>query len=188
MVVLPEMVCLQVFCGMLDRMWQFSDILRHSRGHSPATAQVILGDLNTMGHGVARLSPNYCCDPMRWRSLGSSEARYWSDHVLAVKESAPVTSGADLMDVPRLNLHLLHLGLPPRVCADILNPGFEDPFDPDKDPTLDNPKYRLFGVSLMTGKLDWVLLKNMEVVRKELGNHDYLHSDHKWLMVEVNLK
>jgi hypothetical protein len=45
---------------------------------------VILGDLNTMGHSVARLSPNYCCDRMRWGSLGSCEAAWWQRHVLAV--------------------------------------------------------------------------------------------------------
>lgn len=46
--------------------------------------QAILGDLNTMAHSVARLSPNYCCDGMRWRSLGLSEAVWWQRNVLAV--------------------------------------------------------------------------------------------------------
>ena len=45
--------------------------------------QVILGDLNTMGHGVARLSPHYCCDVMRWRTLGWYEAAWWHAHVLS---------------------------------------------------------------------------------------------------------
>ena len=45
---------------------------------------MILGDLNTMGHSVARLSPNYCCDHMRWGSLGSCEAAWWQRNVLAV--------------------------------------------------------------------------------------------------------
>jgi hypothetical protein len=51
---------------------------------STPCCQAILGDLNTMAHSVARLSPNYCCDGMRWRSLGSSEAAWWQRYVLAV--------------------------------------------------------------------------------------------------------
>jgi hypothetical protein len=46
--------------------------------------QVILGDLNTMGHSVARLSPNYCSDRMRWGSFGTYEAAWWQKHVLSV--------------------------------------------------------------------------------------------------------
>jgi hypothetical protein len=50
--------------------------------------QAILGDLNTMAHSLARLSPNYCRDAMRWRSLGSSEAAWWQRYVLAVMGEA----------------------------------------------------------------------------------------------------
>ena len=58
----------------------------------------------------------------------------------------------------------------PRVLAayrQIVNPGFTDPFDPVRDITLDNPKYacRALGLHLMTGKLDWLLLRNMQVGR-----------------------
>jgi hypothetical protein len=118
----PQRAAAQVFCGMLSRIWQFSDILQHAKQHQqqqqqgqlgqgqaqqqlhtqpplqpPASssssstaararrwAYAILGDLNTMAHGVARLSPHYCCDAMRWRSLGSSEAAFWQRHVLSV--------------------------------------------------------------------------------------------------------
>jgi hypothetical protein len=45
--------------------------------------QMILGDLNTMAHGVARLSPHYCCDVMRWRALGWFEAAWWHSRVLS---------------------------------------------------------------------------------------------------------
>ncbi len=38
--------------------------------------QAILADLNTMAHGVARLSRHYCCDAMRFRSLGRTEAEW----------------------------------------------------------------------------------------------------------------
>lgn len=38
--------------------------------------QAVLADLNTMAHGVARLSPNYCCDGQRFRTLGMTEAEW----------------------------------------------------------------------------------------------------------------
>lgn len=28
--------------------------------------------MNTMAHGIARLSPNYCCDRMRFRLVGTA--------------------------------------------------------------------------------------------------------------------
>ena len=71
----------QCFCGMLARMHQFSDILRHAKKHSNIPHQAILGDLNTLANGVARLSPNYCNDWMRFLTLGWFEAEIW-DHCL----------------------------------------------------------------------------------------------------------
>ena len=62
--------------------------------------------------------------------------------------------------------------------------GFSDPFDPSIV-TLDNPAYRYFGISLMKGKLDWLLLRRMKVLQKSIGNHDYSASDHKWLAATV---
>lgn len=73
---------MQVFCGMLGRIWQFSDILADSR-QQPHLHQAILGDLNTMANSIARLSPHYCCDMMRWWSLGYSEAQWWDKFVLS---------------------------------------------------------------------------------------------------------
>ena len=34
-----------------------------------------------MAHSIARLSPKYCRDIMRWRSLGTTEAEFWVDHL-----------------------------------------------------------------------------------------------------------
>lgn len=39
-----------------------------------------------------------------------------------------------------------------------MNPGLADPFHPDRDVTLNNPKYW----GLMQGKLDWVLLRGLK--------------------------
>ena len=210
--------------------------------------QAILGDLNTMANGIARCSPKYCCDAMRWKTLGSSEAAFWQRHVFAhisptvvpqavlpdhevqssssssttgtllggaVKplataaagaagaEAAETTGGGTSADPASedfascssgssstsparpINEALHKYGLPREVCERLLNPGFYDPFDVDVDVTLDNPAYRVCGLSLMKGKLDWVLLKGFRVLSKEMGNHDYEASDHKWLMVEV---
>ena len=48
--------------------------------------QAILGDLNTMAHGIARMSPSYCCDHMRLWSLGQPEALFWHNAVLCVPD------------------------------------------------------------------------------------------------------
>lgn len=53
--------------------------------------------------------------------------------------------------------------------------------------TLDNPQYRWFGLSLMKGKLDWVLLRRLRVAAQAVGNHGYELSDHKWLSADVAL-
>ena len=63
--------------------------------------------------------------------------------------------------------------------------GFRDPFDVRKDVTLDNPTYRVAGVPLMAGKLDWLLLRRLAERRKDVGNHAYAASDHKWLSADV---
>ena len=65
--------------------------------------------------------------------------------------------------------------------------GFSDPFDPVETITLDNKDYRIWGISLMEGKLDWLLLRRCRVESKDAGNHDYAASDHKWLSADVHL-
>lgn len=62
-----------------------------------------------------------------------------------------------------------------------------DPFDPWLTVTLDNPTYRWFGLSLMKGKLDWVLLRRLRVLSQAAGNASYRLSDHKWLAADVAL-
>jgi hypothetical protein len=36
-----------------------------------------------MANGVARLSANYCCDKLRWQTLGLSEAQYWQRYIFS---------------------------------------------------------------------------------------------------------
>ena len=47
--------------------------------------------------------------------------------------------------------------------------GFSDPF-PVRLVTLDNPAYRIWGISLMEGKLDWVLLRRLRAQATAVGN------------------
>lgn len=72
-------------------------------------------------------------------------------------------------------------------CAALTNPGFEETF-PLSAPTLDHPSYRVCGVPLMNGKLDWLMHRGgLTVADSALGNHDYSASDHKWLGADFAL-
>ena len=124
--------------------------------------------------------------------MGTSEARFWATNLFEVVEQAVPGSDAAIeaaapscLAVPRggVNPRLAAWGLPAELCAAAVNPGFRDPFSPDEDVTLNNPRYW----GLMQGKLDWVLLRGaaLVVAGTALGNHDYSLSDHKWLTVDV---
>ena len=60
---------LEVFCGLLARISLLSDMFADARRQADRglQQQAILGDLNTMAHGIARFSPNHCNDHMRFR-------------------------------------------------------------------------------------------------------------------------
>lgn len=102
---------LEVFCGPVGRLRQFADILTHSRAAAArgAARQVIGGDLNTMAHGIARLSPWHCTDHLRWATLGQCEAAFWQHHVFDVAGDITLPSAqarpsapAPLTAVPRV--------------------------------------------------------------------------------------
>lgn len=163
---------------MLSRITHLSDIFDDCRRmiSEGYQYQVILGDLNTMAHGIARLSPKYCTDRMRWKSIGTDEGVMWEKHVLNCMEG-------------RNNKKLLEWGLSEQVATSAMNPCFQCPFPAKTTVTFDNPSYRVLGgkFSLMKGKLDWMLLRSLHVVRTGLGNIDYKYSDHRLLFVEVKL-
>jgi len=74
----------EVFCGMLGRVCQLSEILADARRHAldpthHKTHQVIVGDLNTMAHSIARFSPKYCNDHMRWKTVGQTESAWFEE-------------------------------------------------------------------------------------------------------------
>ena len=86
----------------------------------------ILGDLNTMGHGIARWSPNFCCDKMRFRNLGWTEAQVWDDIVIKEVDVAYLPAGdGKSKEQPsvQVNERLKAIGLDKSTCADALNPG-----------------------------------------------------------------
>ena len=155
----------------------------------------LLGDLNTMAHGIARLSPTYCCDRMRFLSFGNDEAVMWERYVLSITDVAfhPSTDG-DRSQVSvaqererTINKQLQRWGCPPQVAMASTNPGFACPFPAATTITLDNPNYKLWGFSFMRGKLDWMLLRRFTVTSTRFGNLDYRLSDHRWLLVEGRL-
>lgn len=82
---------------------------------------------------------------------------------------------------------MLAWGLSTPVALAALNPGFSDPFDAESTVTLDNPRYRWGPWSLMAGKLDWMLLRQLAVCGTSTGNQDFALSDHAWLCADVTV-
>ncbi len=163
---------LEVFCGMLARMEQMADVMadaKHVLSMHGQYSIAIMGDLNTMAHGIARLSPNYCCDIMRWKSIGYYEAQVWQRLVFDNRGGppSPVLRGYGLSQQTYVSLLCFMGGVSvlwlsntcatKHSCEALVNTaGFEDPFNIVKDISFDNPKYRLCGLlPLMKGKLDW---------------------------------
>ena len=173
---------LEVFCSAFQRVAQFCDVFddsRASEAEDGARMQIVGGDLNTMGHGIARLSPKYCGhDWARFWTLGQSEGGWFARNVLhgEVKtEQAPQGPQKER----RYNASLRWWGLPQDVCESAINNGFEDPYDVEKDITIESYAGWYYG------KLDWTLLKGLVCTEKSLGNHDYSASDHKLLFIKV---
>ena len=71
---------MELFCGAAHRLEILAEIFTHSRA-APTQYQLLLGDFNTLAHSLARLSPKYCRDGLRW-ALGWTEAQWVAAHVL----------------------------------------------------------------------------------------------------------
>ena len=119
---------------------------------SPLLFCSILGDLNTLAHGIVRLSPLRAKGRARWSSLGSTEARWLHQRVLSRVEGEEKEQKEKEKQAS-----------PPRLF-------FECPFPLDTV-TFDNPSYHFWGrrLRLVKGKLDWALLlkKEKEKEKKE---------------------
>lgn len=198
---LPPMLCycihLEVFCGIIGRISAFSDILQDSRAHLGTNPhQLIFGDLNTMAHSIARLSPKYATDRYRFLSFGKSESQWWMDNVFGWRDSdGPLNmklyfAGYNWLYAfytwfNKLVYGKVHHptwpsigGFSTEVLQAARNPGFVDCW-PCNITTLTN--YR----GLFKARLDWTLTRQFEVLNKEIGNTNYSASDHAYLMVKV---
>lgn len=117
---------------------------------------------------------------LRFFSLGRSEAEWWNSHVFSVP-FPPHTPN------PRVSpyFHLIPPRFVPRahvptITKNLRNPGFYDPWSSD-DVTL-----RSYA-NLYSGKLDWVLVRGLEVTRWERLNTELNASDHMLLVATVAL-
>jgi len=159
---------LEVFCGIYSRIRQFADVLEYAKGQVHENCyQMIFGDLNTMAHGIARLSPRYCRDNLRFMSLGYSEAKWWQENVLDYVADSNERANDVIARILPGEEHRL------------VNPYFFDPFSINKDTTLQGY------CGIFCGKLDWTLLRGFQVIGKGMDNHGYSASDHKLLYVIV---
>lgn len=103
----------------------------------------------------------------------------------AVCRHAWLCADGGAVRVQRRNERLWAAGLQEEAaCRSLVNPGFTEVFGIEEH-TLDNPRYRVCGVPLMSGKLDWLLHRGaLTVADSAIGNHDYSASDHKWLAAD----
>lgn len=209
--VLAYSVHLEVFCGIFGRLRQFSSVLEHSHRHLTSHPhQLILGDLNTMAHGLARFFKKYCCDAMRWRSLGWSEAQWWQKNLWQVTPELAGEGGVNLL----LAAH--HHSRRPRdhkresivdelieeECQEELESEMQDKagtgnqiFTQKQLKALVNPHFycpfsprtdMTLEVRGFAGKLDWMLVRGFLVVQKGFANDKYDCSDHKLLWLKLD--
>jgi len=71
---------LEACSGIVGRIDQFNSVIRdwHQRHNDVKPGAVIIGgDFNTLGSGMARISPVHCRDHLRWRTLFTSEPLWW---------------------------------------------------------------------------------------------------------------
>ncbi|KAJ2081088.1 hypothetical protein H4R24_002614 [Coemansia sp. RSA 988] len=166
----------ECFTGILGRTGMLCDLLLDSREQSSHTPhQLIMGDFNTFAHSLARFSPKYANGWYRFRTLGMTEPEWWLHNILSWY---PEHDGLR-------NLRLEHDGLPNNLQLSqemydaAVNPGWYDPFDPITDITICNH------AGWMTAKADWAFVRQLHVIQCWMENCDFLASDHRCLVVEV---
>jgi len=138
---------------------------------------------------IARLSPNFCNDPLRFFSLGRSEATWWNSHVFSVPYENLKEVNKPQQDInPYVSFYynLMRPSCVPKthvdtICSHLRNPGFYDPFNSRTDVTLQS-----YG-GWYRGKLDWLLFRGVDVVAWELGALENGPSDHAWLSATVQI-
>ena len=161
---------LEVFCGVVGRLRQLASLFDDVRALGEGAPVAILADLNTISHSVVRLSPHYSHGRARWSTLGRSEAAFLAGSVVDKHDARALRAA----------------GVDAALAESLRNPGLACPFPPNTV-TLSNPAYTLCGVPLVATKLDWCLLRGVEVKAIALENEDYHASDHKALVVDGEL-
>ena len=81
------------------------------------------------GHGIARCSPSFCCDQMRFLSWGLTEAQFWDRSIMQQPDTNyDVSRDGETIDLAsqQLNTYLQRYAVPEDVCRDTLNPGQTD--------------------------------------------------------------
>ena len=161
---------LEVFCGVVGRLRQLASLFDDVRGLGEGTPVALLGDLNTITHSIVRLSPHYSHGRARWSTLGRSEATWLAESVVDRHDERALRAA----------------GVDAALAESLRNPGLACPFPPDTV-TLANAAYTFCGVPLVATKLDWCLLRGVEVSATALENEDYHASDHKAMVVDGEL-
>lgn len=152
------------------------------------------GDFNTIGHSIVRCSKKYHADRMCLLSLGENEAAWLQRKVLArhlrqhthrgIWSTVNSLWSRCIGDSDFVWTNLYGFKKAELDSIDNRQLCLFDPFDTYLDVTLNNPAYR----GLVQGKLDWVLLSNFVVNVTHVFNHEFKASDHKGLMVEVEIR
>lgn len=166
---------LEVFCGIIGRLKQFCDVFADShakRRNGKHFHQIILGDLNTMAHSIARMSPKYCRDFLRFWSIGLSEGAFWEKYLFNVLHDGTNLPNHRLMPLCPRHFSLFEL-------RTLRNSFFFDPYSTYWDMTLSNY------CGLFQGKLDWCLFRGFHVKSYSMANINYEASDHRLLCVLV---
>eukprot|EP00029_Vermamoeba_vermiformis_P013485 TRINITY_DN8403_c0_g1_i1.p1 TRINITY_DN8403_c0_g1~~TRINITY_DN8403_c0_g1_i1.p1 ORF type:complete len:394 (+),score=96.88 TRINITY_DN8403_c0_g1_i1:2-1183(+) len=167
-------VHLEIFTGILGRVSQFSEVMHDAeervRENKSIDHVIICGDLNTIGHSIARLGRNICTDKLRFApsTLFLTEGQWWQKYVFNQQEGT-------------LNSKLNALGLDDFVVSSAVNRlRLSDPFDKYYGVTLTSHR------NWLQGKLDWVLVDpSASVTHKEILNLDYSKSDHRMLLADI---
>ncbi|KAG5466655.1 hypothetical protein LSCM1_00824 [Leishmania martiniquensis] len=175
----------EVYCGGLERVRQLADCMADMQRITHVSTVVngasvrrpaflLAGDLNTMAHGIVRLSRLFGTDRLRWLSFGEEEACWLQRKVLGRNMQflearlSPLSFRFLARAISRV--HQL-------VCSNSLvwqyvygftkaeqdrmsnvNLCLYDPSDKVTSITLDHPAYHGF----VRGKFDWILLSNLQ--------------------------
>ncbi|KAG5466103.1 hypothetical protein LSCM4_01245 [Leishmania orientalis] len=175
----------EVFCGGLARVRQLADCMADMQRITHVSTVVsgtslrrpvflLAGDLNTMAHGIVRLSRLFGTDRLRWLSFGEDEACWLQRKVLGRNMHfleagiCPLSYRLLVNAVSRVHQLLCNNSLVWRYVYGFtraeqnrmsnVNLCLYDPSDKVTSITLDHPAYYGF----VRGKYDWMLLSNLQ--------------------------